>query len=72
MSKLYCLETPEGELVYRTLANTKRDVWSNSFDYVGSHVDGFTLRYWHKFDASLAAAKRLGYKIVNVKVVKDE
>jgi hypothetical protein len=71
MTKLYCLETPKGEVIWWTISPTKRDVWGKSFDFVGEREPGFTTTYWHKWEASLAKAKRLGYKFVPVKVVKE-
>ena len=72
MTKLYCLETPEGFLIASTLSNTKSDVWGKSFDFVANRTPDFEAKYWKKWDASLAAAKKLGYKIIKVKLVKEE
>lgn len=67
MANLFALRAPTGEIWHWTLAETRRGVWENSFD---SFPETFRTFYWKRFDASLAAAKRQGYKIVPVMIVE--
>lgn len=79
---IYALETPEGELVPATISEYQDECWGQSFEHVAAYCkhNGFTYRkqtrfdfrelFWKKWDASLRAAERRGFKIVECELKK--
>jgi hypothetical protein len=65
----YALESPKGVLIESTLGD-RENVWMNAFDHLSAVIPGFQERYWKRERASKAAAKRLGWRIVKVQIVK--
>ena len=45
-----------------TFAESKRAVWEKAYAYVAYEL-GWGFRYWKRWDASLRAARRAGFKI---------
>lgn len=67
---LYCLVTPRGKFVESTVSADKGECWSRSFDYLCLKLGPeFSTKYWKRWDESIAAGRKLGYKIVKVKLV---
>jgi hypothetical protein len=67
--KLWAMKTPEGEILTDTIATTKQDTWD--YNAVARREgEAWATKYWKRWDASIASAKRLGWKFVQVKVVE--
>lgn len=66
----WALKSPEGIIFPNTLGRSKTDVWAEAFMEVASREKGFSDKYWHRWDASLRAAKKLGYSIVKVELIE--
>jgi hypothetical protein len=68
MAKLYCLRGKDGTLYHSTMAGTKTEVWGNECYFIVADEEGDAWRnkYWKRWDASMASAKRLGWNIVPV------
>ena len=63
---LWVLKTPTGALIKDTVRPTQSECWEWGFRFVSQEVSGFEAKYWKRWDASIAAAKRLGYRMVKV------
>ena len=70
MKTWYALKSPAGAIYPTTVASNRRNVWAYAgFARVCSERPGFQERYWKRWEPSLRAARRLGYRIVPVEVV---
>jgi hypothetical protein len=65
--KLYAAKNPKGKLMWYTLSDTKESVWYRTFACLDQE---FQTKYWKQIIASRKAAKKLGYRIVEVKLVE--
>lgn len=65
----YALESPSGHLIEGTVA-IREEVWVKAFQHLCSVIPGFGDKYWKRERASKEAARRLGWKIVKVAIVK--
>jgi hypothetical protein len=68
--KLYCLQAPSGYLVRETVDTTKRDAWWKSFNFLSANYPKVVEGYYKKWDASIRAARRKGWIIVPVELIK--
>ena len=68
---MYALKFPSGKLVTSTLSHTREECWGKSFDHV-AYAEGTAWRskFWKRWNPSLTAAKKKGYKMVKVKLVE--
>jgi hypothetical protein len=67
---MWAIKNPQGKLMTKTIGDTKEDAEWMLFDHM---PENFRLRYWKKPSGkggSRAAARRLGYKAVRVKLVE--
>ncbi|MCZ2113567.1 MAG: hypothetical protein LC131_07005 [Anaerolineae bacterium] len=67
---LYALKSPDGNLIDQTVAQTSGDAWHLGYSYLFDLDKEFGRRYWHKWNAFKRAARRLGWKVVPVKIVE--
>jgi hypothetical protein len=65
----WALEGPTGWLIDGTFGRTRNDSWGYGFMVM---PEDFRTKYWKRWDASIRAAAKLGYRLVRVKVVKME
>lgn len=71
-AKLYCLRDFHGTLYPETIATTKTEVWGKDCYSIVAQHEGvmWARKYWKKWDSSIAAAKKLGWTIVPVKLTE--
>jgi len=65
----FALRTPSGNLLAETVCLTVGECWLDSFPMMPTE---FCNKYWKRWNASRAAAKRIGYVIVPVDIVERE
>lgn len=65
----FALRRPDGSIAWETIAATKADAWVRAFPTM---PPAFRDRYWKRWNASIAAAKRAGYSFVPVDVIARE
>jgi hypothetical protein len=63
MKKLWCVQSPSGDLLTHTINTDKTDALDSLFDEM---PEGFQTKYWKKPVSSRRAYKKLGYKAVEV------
>ena len=63
----FAMRAPDGTLWPYTIADDKDRCWALAYDHMG---EAFCARYWKRWEASIAAARRNGYRIVPVDVVE--
>ena len=69
MKALWAMKDPDGNIYEDTLANTKTDAWN--FNHVAIREGtAWATKYWKRWNASVASAKRLGWKFVKVNIVE--
>ena len=70
----YCLKDKFGLLFPTTLSTSQLGCWENGgFEIVvQAEGDNWGRKYWKREKASIASAKRLGWKFQRVKIVEVE
>jgi hypothetical protein len=66
---MWALKTPTGDIVEATVAPTRTQAWGNAFDFLAKSEPSWELRSIRQWEASVAFARRLGYRLVRVRVV---
>lgn len=69
---LWVLRAPNGKLIVHTASTTRGEAWVAGFQYVASMNPYFGNKYWKRWDASLLAARKLGWRIVRARLVEVE
>lgn len=66
----YALRAPSGVLVAETFDHQRTTCWFKSYDFLGTIHPTFHRRYYKKMKASQAWARRNGWRMVKVKLVR--
>lgn len=70
---MYVLKLPSGTLVPDTFSMTKSECWGKSFPWVAlSEGAEWRERFYKRWEHSLKSARKLGYRMVKVKLVEVE
>jgi hypothetical protein len=68
---MYALKLKSGALASDTLAFSKTECWGKAYDHVAYYEgEEWGRKYWKRWEASLRSARKLGYRIVSVKLVE--
>lgn len=68
--KLYALKTPCGYIVPKVF-DRKADVIFDSFDFIAESQGGdWQSRYWKRMVPSIMAARRAGYRAIQIRLVE--
>jgi hypothetical protein len=63
---MWCARGPSGELMMNTVSPTRGEVFHALFDL---QDEWFQRKYWKRWEPSLKAYRKMGYKVVKVVVV---
>jgi hypothetical protein len=68
---VWCLQSPEGELILQTLAVHKRNAQGAAFDYLYyiKFPEGWPKDFWKKWDSFIRARRNRGWHVVQVTVI---
>ena len=66
MTRVYAVKGPRGRINPNTVATTADECWAKGFNFM---PETFRASYWKRWNASKAAAKKLGYRVTRVVVV---
>ena len=64
---MWCIEDPQGKLLEGTIGDTRDDALDNLFGYM---LPDFRKKHWKNIRTARSAYTRMGYKAVQVKLVK--
>ena len=67
---LYAVKTPKGVILEWTISDNRNAAVSNLFDACCQTDRNWSVKYWKDWDGSQRAARKLGWRIVKVKVVE--